>query len=90
MKISECFKIVKLFSTAPWRGSGNLPLFHLPMILFCFGYSGLCCCLQDFSLVVASRGYSLVVVCGLLIAGASRCRAQAVGCAGFSTCSFQA
>ena len=31
---------------------------------------GLCCCV-GFSLVVASEGYSLVVVCGLLIVLAS-------------------
>ena len=31
---------------------------------------GLCCC-GGFSLVEASRGYSLVAVCGLLIAAAS-------------------
>ena len=31
---------------------------------------GLCCCV-GFSLVVASRGYTLVVVCGLLTAVAS-------------------
>ena len=41
------------------------------------------------SLVVVSGGNSSVVP-GLLIAVASRCRAQAPGCAGFSSCSSQA
>ena len=40
---------------------------------------GLCCC-TGISLVVVSRGYSPVVVCGLLIAAASLgFRAQAAG-----------
>ena len=50
---------------------------------------GLPCC-SGFSLLAASGSVSLVVVCGLLIAGASRCRAQAVGCSGFTSCSSQA
>ena len=41
------------------------------------------------SLVAASQGYSLVAVHGLLIAVASRCRAQAVRC-GFSSCGRRA
>ena len=41
------------------------------------------CCSVGFSLVKKSRGYSSVAVCGLLVAGFSRCRAQALGCAGF-------
>ena len=41
------------------------------------------CCLGGFSLVAASRGYTLVVVHRLLIAVASLCcRARALGCAG--------
>ena len=39
---------------------------------------GLCCCL-GFSLVTASRGYSPVVVHGLLTGGFSRCGAQPPG-----------
>ena len=39
---------------------------------------GLCGC-AGFSLVAASSGYSLVAVHGLLVAGAPRCRAQALG-----------
>ena len=51
---------------------------------------GLCC--VAFSLVAASRGYSLVVVCRLLNAMASFMadRAQAVGRTGFSSPSSQA
>ena len=45
---------------------------------------------MGFSLVVASKGYSLAVVQGLLIAVASCCRPWALGCAGFSHCSVQA
>ena len=47
---------------------------------------------QGLILVAKSRGYSLVLVCGLLIAvashcsGFSECRAQAVGYMGFSSC----
>ena len=41
---------------------------------------------MDFSLVVASGVFSLVVVCRLLTAVASL-GAQALGCVGFSTCS---
>ena len=39
---------------------------------------GLSCCALAFS-SLASRGYSLVAAHGLLIAVASRCRAQALG-----------
>ena len=38
------------------------------------------------SLVMASRGYSLVEVLGLLITAASHCRAQALAYIGFSSC----
>ena len=44
--------------------------FFIIIYLFVFGCAGLRYCL-DFSLVVASQGYSPVVVCGLLIAVAS-------------------
>ena len=44
------------------------------------------CCYTSFYLVDASGGFSLVVVHGLLIAVASRCRAWALGCSGFSSC----
>ena len=45
------------------------------------------------SLVVASRGYSLVEVLGLLVTVASHCRAQALengAVLGFSSCGSQA
>ena len=43
------------------------------------------------SLVAVSRGYSLVVMRGLLIAVASLfCRARALRCAGFSNCGVRA
>ena len=43
------------------------------------------CCYTSFYVVDASGGYSLVVH-GLLIAVASRCRAWALGCSGFRSC----
>ena len=46
---------------------------------------GLHCC-AGFSLVTASGGYSLVVVPGLPVAVASRCRGLALGCADFGSC----
>ena len=55
------------------------------MYLLFLAVLGLGCCV-GFSLVAVSRGYSLVVEHGLLIVVASRCRAQALGCAGFSSC----
>ena len=43
-------------------------------------------CFVGFSLVVANRGFSLLA--GLrLLSGLSYCRAWALGCAGFSSCS---
>ena len=50
---------------------------------------GLCCCV-GFSLVAASRVYSLGAVHELLTAVASCCRAQALGHMGFSSCISQA
>ena len=41
-------------------------------------------CHKGFPLAAASVGYSLIAVLGLLIAVASRCRAQALGCVGFN------
>ena len=47
---------------------------------------GACCCV-DFSLVVASRGFSLAVGVWASHRGGSSCRrAQAPGCMGFSNC----
>ena len=47
-------------------------------------------CFEDFSLVVASRGHSLVTVQGLFIVVASRCRGQALQCVGFISCAARA
>ena len=47
-------------------------------------------CSPSFSLAVASRGYSLVSVCGLLPGVASCRRAQALGSMGFRSCGSQA
>ena len=44
-------------------------------------------CCRDFPLVAASRVYFLVAVLRLLTAVASRCRAEALGHAGFRSCS---
>ena len=44
-------------------------------------------CYTGFSVVVESRGYSLVAVLGLLIVVASRCGAQALELSGFRSCS---
>ena len=49
---------------------------------------GLHCCLWAFS-SCSEQGYSLFVELGLLFAVASRCRAQALREAGFSTCSWR-
>ena len=48
------------------------------------------CCYTWLSLVVVSKGYSLVVMHDLLIAGASYCKAQALGQVGFCGCSTKA
>ena len=50
---------------------------------------GLCCC-AGFSLDAEREGCSLVGVCRLLIAMASRCGAQVLGCVSFSSCTSQA
>ena len=50
---------------------------------------GFQCCTR-FSLVTASKGYSIVGVLRLLTAVASCCRTQVLGYAGFSTYSFGA
>ena len=47
-------------------------------------------CFEDFSLVVASRGHSLVAVQGLFIVVASRCWGQALQCVGFIGCGARA
>ena len=57
---------------------------------FIFGCTGSSSLSVDFSLVAVSCGYS-VAVCGLLIVGTSRCRAQALGMqASVVGCSTQA
>jgi len=56
------------------------------LFLFFLVVLGLLCC-TGFSLVVASGGYSLAVVCRLLVAVTFRCGARALGCMGFSSCS---
>ena len=53
-------------------------------ILFIYVLVALSLCCMGFSLVMASRGHSSVVVCRLLIALASRRRAQAPGHLGVS------
>ena len=53
----------------------------------CAGSLGLLHCYLGFFLVAVSRSHSLVVAHGLRIAVASRCKAQALGCSGFSCCS---
>ena len=51
---------------------------------------GLCCC-AGFCLVSASRGCSLVALCGLLIQGGfSCCGSRALGRTGFSSCGMRA
>lgn len=45
---------------------------------------------QGLSLVAESGGSSLFAVCRLLVMVASRCRAQALGRAGLSSCGAQA
>ena len=64
----------------------NTELFYLHIQFYLFvALLGVHCCV-GFPLVVGSRGYSLVVVHGLLFAVAS-CGAWALGHAGFSSCS---
>ena len=63
-----------------WDELGSDP----PCFFFFLAVLGLQC-RTGFSLVVASRGYSLVAVRGLLIAIASRCRAQGLECVSFSS-----
>ena len=64
-------------------------LYHIFLKKFCylfiFGCAGSSLLCEGLSLVAASRGYSLVVVCGLLIF--SSCRAQATKFMGFSNSS---
>ena len=67
-------------------------ILFFPLGLYC-----LCCCV-GFSLVVASRGYSLVAILGLLIAvaslvveyGGEGTWASVVAARGFSSCDFRA
>ena len=64
----------------------QLSLFFFKFYLFIyFDVLGLHCCL-GFSLVVANGDRSLVMVHRLLTVVASRCRAQALGLTGLSTC----
>ena len=65
-------------------------------ILSFFGCAGLSCC-ADFSLVVASKGYSMVAVCGLLTAVISLvehrlwdARASVIVACGLSSCGLWA
>ena len=61
----------------------SIVLFYL-LFYFFLAVPGLHCC-AGYSIVVEKNvGYSLVAVCGLLVALASRCREQALGCADFS------
>ena len=64
--------------------------FYKPFLIVLFMYLflavlGLCCCCVGFSPVVASKGYSIAVAHGLLIAVASCCRSQALGHSDFSS-----
>ena len=61
----------------------------LEIILFAYLCSGSSLLHRAF-LVGVSRGYSVVVVCGLLTAVTSRCRARVPGREGFSSCGFPA
>ena len=63
----------------PFLKSPNYLFIHLFLAVL-----GLCCC-AGFSLVVMTRGYSLVALCRLLIAVAC-CGAQVLGCSDFSSC----
>ena len=56
--------------------------FKIFVYFFIFGFAG-SLLLHGFCLIMASRGYSLVAVCRLLIVVASHCRAWALGHAGF-------
>ena len=65
-----------------------LPLKYIYIYLFLAALGFQCC--TRFSLVTASKGYSIVGVLRLLTAVASCCRTQVLGYAGFSTYSFGA
>ena len=65
--------------------------FFLMRLLLCFVFWLVWVLVTVLSLfLVVVSGDNSSVICGLLIAVASCCRAQAPGCAGFSSCSSQA
>ena len=69
--MGRCFSLRVFFSIFYW---------------FIFWGCAGCSLPLQFSLVVASRGSSLVSECGLLSAGASCCRARALGSMDFRSC----
>ena len=62
----------------------SLSLYKNNFIYLFLAMLDLCCCM-GFSLVAVSGGYSLVVVCRLLIV-VTCCGAQVLGSMGFSSC----
>ena len=74
------------YSGLPGKSLCNYLYYFLNFIyLFILTVLGLHCCL-GFSLVAANRDHSLIMVHRLLTVVASRCRAQALGLIGLSTC----
>ena len=72
----------------PWEKQA---IFFLMRLLLCFVFWLVWVLVTVLSLfLVVVSGDNSSVICGLLIAVASCCRAQAPGCAGFSSCSSQA
>ena len=77
----EWSNLVTICSSKDLSSIGNLfptDIYILNLFILFLAMLGLCCC-AGFSLVSASRAYSLVVTCRLLIAVASPC-------SGFSSC----
>ena len=63
----------------------NPELFVYNFTIYLFSAMLGLCSYAGFSPVVASRAYSLLAVCGLHRGGFFCCRAQALGCTGFSS-----
>ena len=65
-------------------------VFFFKIIVFIWGCAGSWLLNMGFSLVAVSGGCCPVAKHRLLLVAASRCRAWALGCSGFSSCCMQA
>ena len=85
-------KEVNVKGSSSFCSCSNLDIYFFVILFIYFWLCWVFFAVLRLSPVVVSGCYSLLIVlaCGLLIAVASRCRAQAPGRAGFSSCDKQA